>query len=384
MVFSARFALGAAAMDEKTYWLALNRISGIGAVRFRALLDAFGSAAAAWAASPSELKAAGLSPAAVERLLEARSAADLANLPAELEQHGLQALTWDEPGYPRKLRELEQAPPVLYVRGTLQPEDEWAVAIVGTRQVTAYGRQVAADLAAFLARNGLTVVSGLARGVDAVAHQAALEAGGRTLAVMAHGLERVYPPEHRKLAQEICGRGALLSDYAVGTPPDSANFPPRNRIISGLSLAVVVVEAGQRSGALITAGFAAEQGREVFAVPGNIHAPQSAGTNFLIQRGAHPLLRFEELLEVLNLEMMTAHQTAAAALPADPTEARLYTLLGKEPRHLNELGAQAGLPIEQVSATLALMELKGLVRQVGGMSYVVRESQAAYQTGSLP
>ncbi|MCW5877591.1 MAG: DNA-processing protein DprA [Anaerolineales bacterium] len=371
-------------MDEKTYWLALNRVSGIGAVRFRALLDAFGNAAAAWAANPSELKAAGLSPAAVERLLEARNNTDLASLPAELEQHSLQALTWDEPGYPRKLRELEQAPPVLYVRGRLLPEDEWSVAIVGTRQVTAYGRQVAADLAAFLARHGLTVVSGLARGVDAVAHQAALEAGGRTLAVMAHGLERVYPPEHRKLAQEICGRGALLSDYAVGTPPDSANFPPRNRIISGLSRAVVVVEAGQRSGALITAGFAAEQSREVFAVPGNIHAPQSAGTNFLIQRGAHPLLRFEELLEVLNLEMMTAHQTAAAALPADPTEARLYTLLSKEPRHLNELGVQAGLPIEQVSATLALMELKGLVRQVGGMSYVVREGQATYQTGSQP
>ncbi|MCW5876601.1 MAG: DNA-processing protein DprA [Anaerolineales bacterium] len=369
-------------MDDKPYWLAFNRVPGIGAVRFRGLLEAFGSAASAWAAQPPALRDAGLSQAAVERLLQVRQGLDPASLPAGLERHGLQALTWDEAGYPRKLRELEQAPPVLYVRGELLPEDEWAVAIVGTRQVTAYGRQVAAELAAFLAGNGLTVVSGLARGVDAIAHQAALEAGGRTLAVMAHGLDRVYPPEHRKLAEEIAARGALLSDYGVGTPPESANFPPRNRIISGLSLAVVVVEAGERSGALITAGFAAEQGREVFAVPGKIHAPQSAGANLLIQRGAHPLLRFEDLLEVLNLEMMTAHKTATAALPADATEARLYGLLGREPLHLNDIGAQAGLPIEQVSAALALMELKGLVRQVGGMSYVAREARAAYQAGS--
>lgn len=369
-------------MDEKSYWLALNRVSGIGAVRLRGLLEAFGSAQAAWNARPAELRAAGLSAATLERLLDARQNSDPASLAEDVTRHGLQALTWDEPGYPRRLRELDQAPPVLFVRGSLLPEDDWAVAIVGTRQVTSYGRQVAAELASFLARNGLTVVSGLARGVDAVAHQAALEAGGRTLAVMAHGLDRVYPPEHRRLAEQICAQGALLSDYAVGTPPDSANFPPRNRIISGLSLAVVVIEAGQRSGALITAGFAAEQGRDVFAVPGNIHAPQSAGTNFLIQRGAHPLLRFEDLLDILNLEMMSAHQHAAAALPADPTEARLYGFLSQEPLHLNELGAQAGLPIEQVSAALALMELKGLVRQVGGMSYVAREDRAAYQTGS--
>jgi DNA processing protein len=218
--------------------------------------------------------------------------------------------------------------------------------------------------------------------VDAIAHQAALKAGGRTVAVLAHGLEQIYPAENRQLGEDIAARGALISDYAIGTPPDAANFPPRNRIISGLSLAVVIVEAGEQSGALITAGFAAEQGREVFAVPGNIHAPQSKGTNLLIQRGAHPLIRFEDLLDMLNLEMMAEHRSATVALPADATEAALFSLLGQEPLHVNEIGALARLPIDQVSSTLALMELKGLVRQVGGMTYVAaRELRAEYQAG---
>jgi DNA processing protein len=171
----------------------------------------------------------------------------------------------------------------------------------------------------------------------------------------------------------------LLSDYALHTPPDSANFPPRNRIISGLAQAVVVIEAGEQSGALITAGFAAEQGREVFAVPGPIYAPQSHGCNMLIERGAHPLVRFESLLEILELATMDAKKEARVALPADATEARLFGLLGQEPLHLNEIGARAALPIAQVSSALALMELKGLVRQVGGMTYVAaRELRAAY------
>jgi DNA processing protein len=269
----------------------------------------------------------------------------------------------------------------LYVRGDLLPEDEWAVAIVGTRKVSGYGRQVAEELGAFLAHNGITVVSGLAKGVDAIAHQAALRAGGRTLAVMAHGLDQVYPLENRKLASEIIERGALLSDYGLGAPPDAANFPPRNRIISGLSLAVVIVEAGEQSGALITAGFAAEQGREVFALPGPIFAPQSKGTNMLIQRGAYPLVRFEDLLDMLNLEHSAHQKATTVALPADATEAKVYGLLSQEPMHVNDIRALAELPIEQVSSALALMELKGLVRQVGGMSYIAaREQRAEYKT----
>ncbi len=221
-----------------------------------------------------------------------------------------------------------------------------------------------------LARNGLTVVSGLARGVDAIAHQAALNAGGRTIAVLGSGVDRIYPPEHKRLAEQVIAGGCILSDYAPGTPPEGQNFPPRNRIISGLSKATVVIEAGHTSGALITARFAVEQGREVFAVPGPIHAPQSQGTNDLISQGAHPLLRPAEVLEVLNLEQALVQQQARRAIPTDPVEAGLLKLLGAEPVHVDEIQARSGLSIHQVSATLTLMELKGLIRHVGGMNYI--------------
>jgi DNA processing protein len=365
--------------EHHIYWVALNRVKGIGAVRLRALLDHFGDARAAWEAQPGALAAAGLTPLLIDSLVDVRSNLDLARLAEDLEKHQIQVLTWQDEAYPRRLADIDQAPPVLYVRGELQPDDEWAVAVVGTRRISRYGRQVAEELGAFLAQQGITVVSGLARGVDGVTHQAALNAGGRTLAVMAHGLDTIYPNEHRGLAERIMQHGALISDYGVGVPPDSLNFPPRNRIISGLSIATVVVEAGQTSGALITADFAVEQGREVFMVPGNIYAPSSKGTNRYIQQGAQPLLTFDELLQVLDLTQITQQKSARVVLPENSTEALLFGLLGHEPLHINEIGALAEMPIHQVSSALALMELKGLVRQVGGMSYVAaRELPAEY------
>ncbi len=189
------------------------------------------------------------------------------------------------------------------------------MAIVGTRRVTSYGRQVTEEIAAFLAQNGITVVSGLARGVDGIAHQAALNAGGRTFAVLGSGVDRIYPPEHRNLAEAIIGSGAILSDYPPDTPPEASNFPPRNRIISGLSMGTIVIEAGETSGALITANFSVEQGREVFAVPGNIFAPQSKGPNKLLQQGAHLLLKPHDILDVLDLTRVTEHRAARKALP---------------------------------------------------------------------
>ncbi len=203
------------------------------------------------------------------------------------------------------------------------------------------------------------MVSGLARGVDAIAHQAALDAGGRSIAVLGSGVDRIYPPEHRRLADRLIERGALISDYAPGTPPEALELSPRNRIISGLSLAVVVIEAGAKSGALITASFAADQGRDVFAVPGNINAPQSKGTNRLIQDGAQPLLSAESVLEALQLTMVAEHRAARVVLPADAVEAQLFAMLDQQPRHVDEIRAQANLPIEKVSATLALMENQG-------------------------
>lgn len=366
--------------DPKLKWVGFNFVKGIGAARLQTLINYFGDVETAWDAPAESLRSAGLGPKVIETFLQVRASISLEQIWQQIQSKGIQVLTWEDRSYPTRLREIEQSPPVLYVRGNLQPEDDWAVAIVGTRRLSPYGRQVAAEISAALARSGVTVVSGLARGVDAVAHKAALDASGRTLAVLGSGVDRIYPPEHRKLAAEIANSGAIISDYPPGTPPEGINFPPRNRIISGLSLAVVIVEAGKSSGALITAEFAAEQGREVFAVPGSITAPQSVGTNRLIQQGARPLLDPAEVLESLNLTMRYQHQTAKRILPADETESRLLELLSQVPTHVDEIYKHVELPIEKVTATLALMELKGMVRQVGGMNYVlIREIGDEYE-----
>ncbi len=366
-------------MDERVFWVGLNLVKGIGAVRFETLIAHFGSPQAAWEAPAQQLKSIGLPTQVVDALINIRSSVNLEQIWAEIQEKGINLITLLDETYPVRLKQIDQPPPVLYALGELTPKDEWAVAIVGTRRFTHYGRQAAEEIAAFLAQNGVTVVSGLARGVDSIAHRAALDAGGRTIAVLGSGVDQIYPAENRGLAAEMANRGAVLSDYALGTPPEAGNFPPRNRIIAGLSIAVVVIEAGERSGARITANFAVEQGREVFAVPGNIFSPQSKGTNQLIREGAHPLLAPEDLLEVLNLSMVTEHQKARIVLPANAVEAAIFEVLGHEPVHVDQIGQQAKLPIEQISATLTLMELKGMVRQVGGMRYViVREAQAAY------
>jgi DNA processing protein len=366
-------------MDDKKYWVGFNLIKGIGAVRMQGLVAYFGDLESAWRADPANLAEAGLGRRLIERVVQAHDTVNLDQLWEKIEAQRITVLTWEDESYPVRLKEIDQPPPVLYIRGEYLPDDLFAVAIVGTRRITSYGRQITEEIASFLAANGITVISGLARGVDAVAHQAALKTGGRTIAVLGSGVDKIYPPEHRSLAEQMLERGAIVSDYAPGTPPDASNFPPRNRIISGLSLAVVVVEAGETSGALITAEFAAEQGREVFAVPGSILAPQSKGTNKLIQRGALPLLSASDLMQALDLTRVGEQKAARKILPADETEARLLDVVGNEPLHVDEIRNQSGLPIEKVSAALALMELKGMVRQVGGMNYVaVRENQSDY------
>lgn len=366
-------------MSDKRYWIGFNLIKGIGAVRMQALIRHFGNLEDAWKAAPVELARAGLGLKVIERIIQARAHVDLEKVLAKITTQDIHILTWDDDAYPQRLKEIEQPPPVLYVRGDYLPEDLFAVAIVGTRRVTSYGRQITEELSSFLAANGITVISGLARGVDAIAHQTAVKAGGRTIGVLGSGVDRIYPPEHRALAEKMIEHGAVISDYAPGTPPDATNFPPRNRIISALSLAVVVIEAGETSGALITAEFAAEQGREVFAVPGSILAPQSKGTNKLIQRGAQPLLSVDDLMQALDLTRMGEQKAARKIIPSDETEARLMGVLSEQPLHVDEIRNQTELPIEKVSATLALMELKGMVRQVGGMNYVaVREVQSDY------
>lgn len=372
-------------VDSKKYWVGFNLVKGIGAARLRVLLQYFGDIEAAWNASPQALQAAGLGNKVIDTFLQVRLDVDLETVLQRIQSKGISVLTWEDETYPRRLKDIDQPPPVLYLRGSLLPADEWAVAIVGTRRITAYGRQVTEEIATTLARSGVTIVSGLARGVDSVAHKAALDAGGRTIAVLGSGVDVIYPNEHRLLAERMIASGALLSDYAPGTAPDGVNFPPRNRIISGLSQAVVVVEAGQKSGALITAEFAADQGRDVFAVPGNINAPQSVGCNALIQQGARPLLQARDILEALDLTMVQEHRSARSLLPADATEQQVLAVIGQQPLHIDDIRTQISLPMEQVTAALAMMELKGMVRAVGGMRYVaVREISPDYDiaTGS--
>ncbi|MCS7179491.1 MAG: DNA-processing protein DprA [Anaerolineae bacterium] len=355
---------------RERYYVGFNRVRGIGPARLRMLIDAFGDVERAWHAPAEALCRVGLDRRSLENLLETRARMDLDQELRRVMAMGAHILTWEDEEYPRLLAEIPDPPPILYVRGELKPEDAWAVAVVGTRRASTYGREVTRRLVAVLAQSGVTIVSGLARGIDAVAHQTALEAGGRTIAVLGCGIDRVYPPEHRELARRIATQGALVTEYPPGTPPEPGNFPPRNRIISGLSLGVLITEAGRDSGALITADYAAEQGRDVFAVPGSILSAGCAGTNRLIQDGAKPVLDAADILQELNLTMVAEQKEARQALPATETEALLLAHLSAEPLHVDDLTRAVGLPVAQVTSTLTLMELKGMVRQVGGMKYV--------------
>jgi DNA processing protein len=341
--------------------------------------------AAAWSANANDLRASGMDQATVTSIINARGSSDPDADLEQLSKAGVKAYCWLDDEYPRRLKEVDDRPPVLFVRGELLPEDEWAVAVVGTRRATPYGRQATEHFCTDLARHGITVVSGLARGVDAVAHRSTLSAGGRTIAVLACGLDIVYPPEHAKLAVEISQRGALISDYPLGTQPRAEFFPRRNRILSAISLGVLVIEGDVDSGSLITARIALDQNREVFAVPGSIYSPTHRGPNKLIREGEAKLVtQTEDILEELNLTMTTASQQLELreAAPDDPTEARLLGVLSQEPSHIDEVQRASGLPIAAVSSALALLELKGMVRQVGPMSFIRAREVATRHYGA--
>lgn len=355
--------------DQKKYWVGFNLVRGIGSVRFQQIRTFFGDLSTAWQAPPEAFQQAGLPERARVNFLKLRQEIDLDQLLDSILEKNVTVLTLLDHDYPDLLREIDQAPPVIYLKGALTPTDAFSVAVVGTRKVSEYGQQVTRDTCTYLAARGLTIVSGLARGVDALAHQHALKAGGRTIAVLGSGVDVIYPPEHRKIASAIIENGALISDYPLGTQPEGVNFPPRNRIISGLSLATVVIEAGDRSGALITADFALEQGREVFAVPGNVLSPVSRGTNRLIQNGAYAMISPQDVFDVLNLDQIDAKKDARRLLPTDDIEARILQVIDYQPKHIDEICNETDLAIEKVSAALTLMELKGMLQHVGGMRY---------------
>lgn len=354
--------------SEDAFWLAFSNVRGIGAVRFRKLLNFFGDLSFAWQANRSELISAGLTEKSADLVLETRKNISPEKLESDLQRKGIRFITWTSPGYPHYLLEIAQPPPVLYFIGEILPEDDLAIAIVGTRNVTKYGKQITQDTAAYLAGNEITVVSGLARGVDGIAHQAAIDAGGRTFAVLGSGVDVIYPPEHRKLAREIIQHGALISDYPPGTKPDGINFPPRNRIISGLSRGTVVVEAGERSGALITAKFALDQGRDIFAVPGSVLSQMSKGTNQLIAEGATPMTNPVIITDTLNLAR-TGRERKKEQVEVSAIEENILRVLGDESLHIDEICSRTSLSIEKLTAELTMMELKGIVQRENGMEY---------------
>jgi DNA processing protein len=365
-----------------SYWVGFSRAAGIGAVRLRLLLDRFGDITSAWHADEAVLRASGIGAHAVEGLLAARRTLDL---DAELERVtglGFTVLTWEDVAFPPHLLEIASPPIVLYAWGSLERVDRHAAAIVGTRRPTPYGQAVARDLATALAVHGVTVISGMARGVDSIAHRAALDAGGRTLAILGSGLDEIYPPEHRILAAEIAGQGAVLTEFPLGTRPEGGNFPVRNRIVAGLSKAVVVVEAGEASGALITAEFAADQGRDVFAVPGSIYSRASRGANRLLLQGATPLVSPEDVLQALAIPARSEPAQEEIPTLAADLEGQLAGLLSDEPIHADDLVARTRRSPSDVAAALAMLELQGRAIQVGGMNYV--RARGAHAVEEVP
>lgn len=366
--------------QETKYWVAFHRIPNFGRARFAILEQRFGSLEKAWDASGSDLRAAGLDARSINAFLTARPSISPDVEMERLDRLQATVLTINDPEYPTRLKEIHDHPPVLYVRGELPSDDEWAITVVGTRKVTAYGREVTRRLVTDLSKNHVTIVSGLARGVDAVAHQAALDAGGRTIGVLASGLDIIYPAAHAALARRMVEQGALITDYPLGTKPRADHFPRRNRILAGLTVGTLVTEAPERSGALITANLAAEVGREVFAVPGSILSPASRGVNRLIQDGAKTVLDFRDVMEELNLQVAVRQLALPEPAAPDETESALLDHLSGEPTHIDELRRSSGMPMATVSGALAVMELKGLVQQVGPMSYVcVRETPVDYR-----
>ena len=357
--------------DELKYWVAFSGIAGVGRVRISQLKEHFGSLQDAWKAPEGKLKQAGLDSRNINALVSLRPRISLDEEIEKLERYRVKPLVYDDPLYPARLKQIYDYPPVLYVRGNLPTEDEPCLAIVGTRRPTIYGRQVTEGIVADLARSKITIVSGLARGIDSVAHRTTLDTGGRTIAVLGSGLDIVYPGENAKLAQAIMEQGALVSEYPLGVKPRAENFPLRNRIMSGLSLGVLVVEAGERSGALITAHQAAEQNREVFAIPGSILSPASQGTNHLIQEGAKLVRNYADILQELNLTIVIRQAEIKEFSPDDEFESAVLKQLTSEPSHIDEICRQSGLTMQEVSSTLAMLELKGIARQVGNMHYVV-------------
>jgi DNA processing protein len=374
--FAERFAVAAPVRSDDARWVALARIKGLGCVTFKKLAAHFDDPTAVFSSSAAELSSIdGLDATVIEQILGFSRWDAVEQEIQRAKRAGATLVPFTSPAYPPRLRMIADPPPLLYVKGRLTPEDQQAVAVVGSRSASEYGCRVARQLCRELRLLGFTVVSGLARGLDGAAHEATLSAGGRTIAVLGSGIDRPYPPEHVKLYQRISESGAVISEFPMGTGPLAFNFPARNRLISGLSLGVVVVEATEKSGSLITAALALEQGREVFAVPGEAGASRSRGTHRLIREGAKLVETAADIIEEIAPQLLNrARQSRASAQRVLPEHARaearrVFALLQARPAQIDEVIERSGLTPAEVSEILLELELQGYVRQLAGKRY---------------
>ena len=358
-------------MEEIESWLCFNAIPGLGPVKGKALLDRFGSPQAVFQASAQELASiSGIGTDLIENIRNKEKCLDLKQEIPLIKKLGVKIITFKDSDYPPLLKNIPSFPLLLYVKGKFEKQDyNMSVAIVGTRKATYYGNTITSQLVENLAQAGFTIVSGMARGIDTSAHQGALKKKGRTIAVLGSGLNFIYPRENKKLSEEIAQSGALVSEFPLNAPPDKYNFPRRNRIISGLALGVVVVEAGEKSGALITANLALEQGREVFAVPGKIDSNYSQGTHKLIQDGAKLVINWTDIASELmpQISWETQQKTEEKLhVNLEENENKIYNLLSTEPKQIEEIIKESQMNSSKILSILLSLELQGLVKQLPG------------------
>jgi DNA processing protein len=361
--------------EDRVDWLALHLVPGLGNMAFKKLLDRFGDPAEVFRAKLTDLaQVEGLRKQVALRITKREFSLDPQNVLRDLEKYGARVMTFSDPTYPEPLREIHDPPMVLYTKGLEIPGKATFVAIVGSRNSTPYGVKTAENLAQGLARRGLGVVSGLARGIDSAAHWGCIEGRGFTVGVLGTGIDAVYPQSNKKLFEAMVEKGSVITEFPLKTPPEPRNFPIRNRLISGLSRGVIVVEATMKSGSLITASVALEQGREVFAVPGSVHSFKSTGCHFLIKQGAKLVENADDVLDELGLNYTYAAKKDSYAEPALPlmedNEKKVYDLIGDYPVHIDDIVREGNLEPGTASAVLMRMELKGIVRQLPGKLFV--------------
>ncbi len=358
-------------MSNIKYWLALSMLKDIGPKRAKKLLSKFGSPQKVFESDYNDLvKTRGFVKNLAENIKNF-SSWDLIEKHIDiLNNNGIKLITYEDSSYPELLREVEDSPILIYVKGNILPQDRYAIAIVGSRKPTHYGISVAENISEELASMGFTIVSGLARGIDSLSHKAALKVGGRTVAVLGSGLDITYPPENKMLIEKIINSGYVLSEFPLGTPPDRENFPKRNRIISGLCLGVLVIEATSDSGSLITASYALDQNREVFAIPGNITSPNSSGTNELIKKGAILTRNADDIIKELAPVLkgfIKSNNKTKVKITGDEMELCKY--LSGEPKQIDTISRESGLPASKLMGILLNLELKGVVKQIPGKRF---------------